>query len=201
VRPALSAHERARYLCLDGLAAGRGCGKGGIRENGARLLRTGKGRPLGGRAPTGCASRSHGALRIRVLSRPADRSTWPLSLLAGTRAKTLAALAYAASKPSLPRPHAELDAWLTDDERATRGDEPTGKVACQWTPVVRLASNRFTISALPIEAGQSCGWAIFLADPWTFICLPGRQGRLRTSNGSPISCEQPSAGDREIQGL
>jgi hypothetical protein len=33
---------------------------------------------------------------------------WPLSLLAGTRARTLAALAYAASEPSLPRPHAEL---------------------------------------------------------------------------------------------
>jgi hypothetical protein len=43
-----------------------------------------------------------------------DRQTgrWPLSLLAGTRAQTLAALAYAASKPSLPRPHAELDVCL-----------------------------------------------------------------------------------------
>jgi hypothetical protein len=39
------------------------------------------------------------------------------------RAQTLAALADAASKPSLPRPHAELDAWLADEERATRGHE------------------------------------------------------------------------------
>jgi hypothetical protein len=39
-----------------------------------------------------------------------DRQTgrWPLSLLAGTQARTLAALAYTASEPSLPRPHAEL---------------------------------------------------------------------------------------------
>jgi len=40
---------------------------------------------------------------------------WPLSLLAGTRAKTLAALADTASEPSPPRPHAELDDCFADD--------------------------------------------------------------------------------------
>jgi len=43
-----------------------------------------------------------GALRDRRTGR------WPLSLLAGTRVRTLAALAYAASEPSPSRPHAEL---------------------------------------------------------------------------------------------
>ena len=53
---------------------------------------------------------------VRVLSRPADRSTWPLFGLASTRARTLAALANAASKPSPSRPRAELDDSLDDNE-------------------------------------------------------------------------------------
>ena len=79
-----------------------------IRESGARLLRA-----CGGDDPSAAAcqrprGRVHGTLGFRGLSRPEDRSTWPLSLIAGNRAKTLGARFYADSKPSPPRPRAEL---------------------------------------------------------------------------------------------
>jgi len=62
-----------------------------------------------------------GALRNRWTGRG------PLSLIASNRARTLGARFYAASKPSPPRPRAELDTVLANDEHAEFNPaDPTG---------------------------------------------------------------------------
>ena len=57
------------------------------------------------------ARSASGALRDRRTGR------WPLSLIAGNRAKTLGARFYASEKPPPHRPRAELDPSLTDNGR------------------------------------------------------------------------------------
>jgi hypothetical protein len=53
--------------------------------------------------------RDHGALGIRVLTRPADRPLAPVPIRAHSRAKTLAARIYAAAESTPALLHAELD--------------------------------------------------------------------------------------------
>ena len=116
--------------------------KTGIRESGARLRHPPPALPpsrfarpqrvIAGDAPRqphakGRADAAGGALGIRVLSRPADRSTWPLFRLAGTRARTLAALANAASEH--PRPPARR-AYIFEASDRTRNS--IGKCWLLW---------------------------------------------------------------------
>jgi hypothetical protein len=62
------------------------------------------------------ARSADGSLRGRRTGR------WPLSRLAGTRARTLAALVYAASESTPPHPHAELDLGTGLDGGLLMGD-------------------------------------------------------------------------------
>jgi hypothetical protein len=76
-----------------------------------------------GRADASMARSAAGSLRDQ---RSAGR--WPLSLIAGNRARTLGARFYADSKPSPPRPRAELDSVLANDEHGELNpSEPTGR--------------------------------------------------------------------------
>jgi hypothetical protein len=70
---------------------------------------------------------------------------WPLSGLAGMRARTLAALADAASKPSLPRPHAEL---AISREASSPGD------CGSLTPCAALVRFAFGRLASPGDCGS-----------------------------------------------
>jgi hypothetical protein len=79
-----------------------------IRESGARLMRAREGRSLGGRMPTAALRASMARSAAGSLRDQRNAGRWPLSRLAGNRARTLGALIYAASNPSPPRPRAEL---------------------------------------------------------------------------------------------
>jgi hypothetical protein len=82
-------------LVASGKAALGFCGRDGVRHTR---------RPhANGRADAAMARSAAGALRGRRTGRG------PLSRLAGTRARTLAALVYAASESTPPHPHAELE--------------------------------------------------------------------------------------------
>ena len=84
------------------------------------------GDPLGGRMPTAAlrasmARSADGSLRGRGTGR------WPLSRLAGTRARTLAALVYAASESTPARTRAELDLGSEDRAKLDSLRVPAGR--------------------------------------------------------------------------
>jgi hypothetical protein len=86
---------------------------------------------------------------------------WPLSGLASMRAKTLAALADAASKPSLPRPHAELASfWEIFSPGASGSLAPCASQTDGPSYGVKLgaraASNASTGRTLPLRAQREC---------------------------------------------
>ena len=115
--------------------------------------------------PRSLRSASHGTLGFRVLSRPADRSTWPPSRLAGTQARTLAAEGrhgnprrvskpsrrtqsgkarlrprdHASSEPSPPRPHAELP---SDSCFAFVGHSPTQRSRARCRELLLVLSTQ-----------------------------------------------------------
>jgi hypothetical protein len=144
-----------------------------------------RGHPDGERTPTGRASRGHGALGIRVLTRPEDRSLAPQPL-AGTRARTLAALADVAAESS---PAARAPSLLRLRNRAY--------------PIERKArsikASLFTVSSMPFWSMANIRTGIKLGVRAAGTTPTGRTELLRAKRECQATSEEGSGRAKRVR--